>query len=32
MNNNSLEIENVIMAGFSFGGLSHIKTLEFNES
>jgi len=29
---NSLEIENVIMAGFSFGGLVILKTLEFNES
>ncbi|EZH73364.1 alpha/beta hydrolase [Aquimarina atlantica] len=28
----SLKIENVIMAGFSFGGLVILKTLEFNES
>ena len=27
----SLQIENVIMAGFSFGGLVILKTLEFNE-
>ncbi|AUP81183.1 alpha/beta fold hydrolase [Flavivirga eckloniae] len=29
---NSLKIENVIMAGFSFGGLVILKTLEYNES
>jgi pimeloyl-ACP methyl ester carboxylesterase len=29
---NSLKIENVIMAGFSFGGLIILKTLEYNES
>jgi pimeloyl-ACP methyl ester carboxylesterase len=28
----SLKIENVTMAGFSFGGLVILKTLEFNES
>lgn len=28
----SLKIENVIMAGFSFGGLVILKTLEFNDS
>ncbi|WP_117885304.1 alpha/beta fold hydrolase [Aureibaculum luteum] len=28
----SLKIENVIMAGFSFGGLIILKTLEFDES
>lgn len=28
----SLKIENVIMAGFSFGGLVILKALEFNES
>ncbi len=28
----SLKIENVIMAGFSFGGLVILKTLEFDES
>jgi pimeloyl-ACP methyl ester carboxylesterase len=29
---NSLKIENVTMAGFSFGGLIILKTLEFDES
>jgi len=28
----SLKIDNVILAGFSFGGLVILKTLEFNES
>jgi pimeloyl-ACP methyl ester carboxylesterase len=28
----SLNIDNVVMAGFSFGGLVILKTLEFNES